>query len=29
LRQRTGFEPEFDIESAIAHYVGWRKANSR
>jgi len=29
LRQETGFEPVFDIESAIAHYVGWRKANSR
>jgi len=29
LREETGFDPAFDIESAVADYVGWREANSR
>ena len=29
LRAETGFEPEFEVASAVADYVAWRSAHSR
>lgn len=29
LRAETGFEPEFDVSSAVADYVAWRSSNGR
>jgi len=25
IRQDTGYEPEYDVERAVADYVGWLK----
>ncbi|WP_348789912.1 NAD(P)-dependent oxidoreductase [Leifsonia sp. NPDC080035] len=29
LREETGFRPAFDIDSAVADYVAWRRRNAR
>ena len=29
LRAETGFEADFDVATAVAHYVAWRTENPR